>query len=118
MKTILLIDDNENFQYLIKDLLERNKSSQYRFITASNPMSGLDEYYKYREIIDLVLCDYFLPVQNGNDLLEIIKKQNPTIKCLLVSGDTHIKKQQFPFVDKSFTKFELEELVNYIQRQF
>lgn len=117
MKTILLVDDNENFQYLIKEFLERSKKNQYKFIVAANPMIGLDQYYKHKDVIDLVLCDYFMPVQNGSDLLEIIKQQNPNIPCLLVSGDTQIKKEKFSSVDESFSKFELDEIVNYVQKQ-
>lgn len=112
MRTILLVDDNEDFRSVVKDLYYKN--NKFRFIEASNPLEALDLFYKNHAEIDIVLCDYFLPVQNGTDFLEIIKQNNPLIKCVLISGDEDVKQRKFSYVDKIFSKLELNELVRYL----
>lgn len=116
MKKILLVDDNESFKVLIKTLFETNHCQNYQFIEADNPIDALDKFYKYGINIEIVLCDFFLPVQNGNELLEIIKQQSPTTKCLLISGDDHIKNKKFKFVDETFSKLSLNELISYVKK--
>jgi YesN/AraC family two-component response regulator len=65
--------------------------------------------------IDIVVCDFFMPVQNGNDFLEIVKKNKPSTKCLLVSGDVQIKNRKFAYVDSIFSKLDLNELIVYVK---
>lgn len=115
MKTILLIDDNADFRGILKDIFREEKRN-YKFIESSNPIDALETFYKNDKNIDIVLCDFFLPVQNGNEFLEIIKKNKPSIKCLLVSGDIQIKSRQYSYVDNVFSKLDLSELISYFKK--
>lgn len=116
MKTILLVDDNEGFKYLLKTLFETNNCRDYKFIEAANPVEALNKYYQYNKKIDIVICDFFLPVQNGNELLEIIKGQSPMTKCLLISADDHLKTKKFNNVDEIFSKMNMSSLIEYIKK--
>lgn len=113
MKTILIVDDNAEFRGILKDLFKEG-TSNYKFIESSNPIEALDTFHNKE--IDIVLCDFFLPVQNGNDFLEIVKKNRPAIKCLLVSGDSQVRERRYAYVDSTFSKLDLNELIIYLNK--
>lgn len=114
MKTILLVDDNENFRIMLKEFIKM-ENNNFKFIESDNPLDALETFYMHDKEIDIVLCDFFMPVQNGNDFLEIVKKNKPSTKCLLVSGDSQIRKTKYIFVDIAFSKLDLNELVAYLK---
>ncbi len=68
MKTILIIEDNDDNMKLISFILEKNG---YRTIRAVNGREGIDMAIK--ESPDLVLLDIQLPDMNGIEVLEIIR---------------------------------------------
>lgn len=117
MKTILLVDDNAEFRGLIKDMLKFEKTKfKFTVIESSDPIVALEAFYRHNKSIDIVVCDFFMPVQNGNDFLEIIKQNKPGIQCLLVSGDIQIKDRKYEYVDSAFSKLELGELFTYLNK--
>lgn len=113
MKTILIVDDNKDFCSVFKELYSGKK---YKIIEAHNPLSALEHFNKNNFEIDIVVCDFYLPIQNGNDFLEIVKKKSPNVKCLLISADDDIKERKFPYVDNTFSKFDLDEIKNYLDQ--
>ena len=115
MKTILLVDDNAEFRGLIKEMF-RGEKIKFNFIESNDPILALEAFYKNDKNIDIVVCDFFMPVQNGNDFLEIIKQNKPNITCLLVSGDIQIKDRKYPYVDSAFSKLDLGELYTYLTK--
>ena len=68
MKTILLIEDNQDIRENATELLEL---SGYRVIAAANGRIGLLE--AKNQIPDLVLCDIMMPELNGYDVLRSLK---------------------------------------------
>jgi len=72
MINILLIDDNLGFRHLLKELLKESTLS-LNIVEADNPIEGLSQFHKYERKFDFIISDFFLPIQNGNDFLEIVK---------------------------------------------
>ena len=74
MKTILLIEDNEDIRSNTAEILEL---SNYRVIVAENGKIGVEKALEYRP--DLIVCDIMMPVLDGYGVLHAIHK-NETIK--------------------------------------
>lgn len=113
MKTVLIVDDNAEFRGILKELFKEG-TRNYKFIESSDPIDALSKLHN--KDVDIVLCDLFLPVQNGNDFLEIVKRNRPAIKCLLVSGDAQVKERRYAYVDSTFSKLDLNELIIYLNK--
>lgn len=70
-KTILVVDDDPGFLYLLKETLEENK---FRCITAESAGEALEK--AKLEEPDLILLDLMLPVMSGHGLIRAFKN-NP-----------------------------------------
>jgi CheY-like chemotaxis protein len=114
MGEILLIDDNEDFRELFKISLE-NAGVRRAVLEASDPLAALDVFNKNRHKIQIVISDFYMPVQNGNDVLEMIKSYEPSIVCCLLTGDDSVFKKKFASVDKCFLKDDLAECITFIK---
>ena len=66
--TILTVEDNKEFQYLLKKQL----SDKYQIIQCGNGKEALDMMDK--ELIDIVICDIMMPVMDGLEFCKIIKE--------------------------------------------
>jgi two-component system cell cycle response regulator DivK len=69
MKSILIIEDNEDNLYMMKYILEQN---QLRVITAMTGMEGFETALKEKP--DLILLDVQLPDVNGLEIIKMIKQ--------------------------------------------
>jgi serine phosphatase RsbU (regulator of sigma subunit) len=85
-RKIIIIDDNEIVRSTIGNML---CLLGYECINAKNGLQGL-EIIKNEEI-DLALVDLDMPIMNGFDLIEILKKDFPTLPVLVVSGNGNIQ---------------------------
>ncbi|NOT79775.1 MAG: response regulator [Bacteriovoracaceae bacterium] len=114
MTNILLVEDNLGFRELIREhLVESNL--KVRLIEANNPIEGLQLLTKHKYNFEFIICDFFLPIQNGTDFLDIAKSHNKSIKCLLISADEYLKNKSSPNIDKFFVKSDVESLIKYLQ---
>lgn len=74
MKTILLIEDNDDIRNNTAEILEL---SNYKVITAENGKVGVEKAIEYKP--DLIICDIMMPVLDGYGVLHAIHK-NEAIK--------------------------------------
>lgn len=81
-KRILVVDDDSEYLELLSDLL--NSEGYTELICESNPLKVSS--ILGRTAIDLVLLDIFMPQMNGLDLLEIIARDNPSIKVIVITA--------------------------------
>ncbi len=114
MGHILLIDDNADFREVFKITLSHANINR-TILEAEGPIQALDIFNKFKNKIQIVICDMYMPVQNGNELIEMIKNAEPSITCCLISGDDTIMHRAFPLVDKCFLKDNLQECVTFIK---
>jgi DNA-binding NtrC family response regulator len=74
--TILLVEDSENDRTIYRRYLLANEDVEYQILEAENLAEALERWQA--ESPDLVLTDIHLPDGNGVELLEAIKKTQPT----------------------------------------
>jgi DNA-binding NtrC family response regulator len=114
MENILLIDDNEEFRELFKISLE-HAGIHKKLLEAKDPLEGLAIFNKNSQKIRIVISDFYMPVQNGNDFLEIIKSHDSSIYCCLLTGDGSLAQKKFPNVDKVFAKENLNNCIDFLK---
>jgi two-component system, cell cycle sensor histidine kinase and response regulator CckA len=80
--TILLVDDDPLIRGLGQELLEH---LGYKVETAGDGCEALEKF-QGMERVDLVLLDYFLPGQNGCEVLKEFKLLDKRTRVLVASG--------------------------------
>lgn len=85
MKTILLVDDDDAFRSMLHVTLE---SVGYEVREASNGKKAVDLYRK--QPADLVVTDIVMPEQEGIQTLLELRKINPEVRIIAMSGGGRI----------------------------
>jgi len=81
MNTILVIDDESAIRAAVRDILQ---DESYRVLLAEDGIVGLSILDS--EKVDLVILDVRLPRMGGMDVLREIRRRNPEMEVLVVSG--------------------------------
>ena len=71
MKTILVVDDNENHRKFIGDTLE---TRGYTVVAKANGEEALKVLRDPASDIDLVTVDWSMPAMNGDEVVDIIRE--------------------------------------------
>jgi len=79
--SILIVDDEERFLDSLKALL----SDEFEVLSAANGKEGL-RLLKSNSKIALILLDLDMPVMNGVEMLERLRKKNSNISVLVITG--------------------------------
>ena len=115
--TVLVIDDDPTFLEAIRLLL---RDAGYNVLTSSTGPKGLDMVRYAPKDVRLVLLDYNMPRFNGAETLEFLRKLNPALKVVAVSG---FRVAELPesfhrgverFVSKPFNNDELLKTVEEV----
>jgi len=110
-KTILLVEDNSDMVYLLKNLL----GNEYNLISATNGQEGIDK----AEIIrpSLILSDVMMPIMNGFQMTKALKShhilKNTPVVLLTAMNDLDGKLEGFTqgaddYISKPFQPLELK----------
>ena len=108
-KTILIIEDEEAIQSVVKAFLE---DEGYNVVLASDGLEGMEKFHEYRP--DLILLDLMLPKMNGFSVCEAIRKESqvPIIMLTALDDDASQMKGFDALADDYITKpFSPSELV-------
>lgn len=73
--TILIVEDDESILEVVTQVLEAEK---YKVLTATNGKIALQLLHEYQQPC-LILLDMMLPVMNGWEFLEELKKSGSTL---------------------------------------
>ena len=115
--TILLVEDEESVLKMTRTMLQ---NLGYDVLAAGTPAEALELAEHHRNGIDLLLTDVVMPQMNGKDLAEKLTGEQPTLKCLFMSGyaaDVMGGGKSLPeadrpfFIRKPFTILELAKAV-------
>ena len=87
----LAIDDNEEFRNLITELLE---PFGIEVVAVANPVKALEKFTQEKNNFQLVLLDYYMPQLDGAKTFEWLKKLNPDIRVIIVSGAEELRLRQ------------------------
>ncbi|HVI43837.1 MAG TPA: response regulator [Chitinophaga sp.] len=115
MKTILLIEDNEELRENTTDILA---IAGYKVITADNGKTGVEMILEHKP--DLVICDIMMPVLDGFGVLHLMQqhegvKDTPFIFLTAKTERTDIRKGMGmgadDYITKPFTGTELWDAI-------
>jgi CheY-like chemotaxis protein len=82
---ILVVDDEVAIREITKTLLE---TYNYNVITASDGLDAIALYAQHKDEISVVLMDMMMPSMDGLRSIHVLKKFNPLVKIIAVSGLT------------------------------
>jgi signal transduction histidine kinase len=82
-ETILVAEDDTRVRTLLTAILER---AGYRVIAASDGEEALRKYREHHDGIALLVMDVAMPLLGGAEAHEEIRKMNPDIRALFMSG--------------------------------
>ena len=80
---VLAIDDEPELLEIVKGSLE---PYGFEVHTASSAKEGVEFYEQNWRNIDLVLLDYLMPDMTGDLVFECLKRENPDVRTLLLTG--------------------------------
>ncbi len=84
-ETILLVEDDATVRNLVRTMLE---SFGYRPLAADSGKRALEIFAQKRGEIDLLLTDVIMPQMSGRELAVALKRAEPNLKVLYMSGYT------------------------------
>ncbi|MDQ3000329.1 MAG: response regulator [Fibrobacterota bacterium] len=118
MRTILLVEDEDMLRGLIRELLE---IKGYAVLEASQGVEALDLLKEKGEPVDLVLTDVVMPHMSGSELVERLRKEQPTLRVIFMSGYTGAnnaaihKSLEMPGVAFLQKPFRLNALISQVE---
>jgi CheY-like chemotaxis protein len=98
-KTLLCVDDNQSSLKMCKMVLE---DFGYKVLTASSGREGLEVFAS--NAIDAVILDYQMPEMNGELVAAEMKRTNPRIPILMLSGWVSLPESALQLVDEFVAK--------------
>ncbi|MBU4010204.1 MAG: response regulator, partial [Proteobacteria bacterium] len=81
-ETILVAEDDDDVRYFIIDILNR---FGYKAIGAIDGADAVCKFHENKDI-SLIVMDSIMPKKNGKEVCDCIKKINPDMKILFMSG--------------------------------
>lgn len=81
MAHILIIDDEKPIRSMLRKMLE---PEGYIVTEASDGAEGIKQYHE--NPADLVITDLIMPDKEGTETIIALKKKNPAIKIIAMSG--------------------------------
>jgi DNA-binding NtrC family response regulator len=84
---VLLIDDEQDFLSIMS---ERMESRDMLVSTATSAKEALEQVEK--ETFDAVILDLMMPEMDGLETLKILKKKNPELQVILLTGHATVEK--------------------------
>ncbi len=82
-EVVLLAEDEEELRYLFRSVLEENG---YTVLEAANGEEAIKTFHTFSKAIDLLILDVIMPKRNAHEVYDAVKKENPGMKFLFVSG--------------------------------
>lgn len=116
MKKILIVEDEEDIQELLKFFLEDN---DYQTVIASDGIEAIDTFHRFQP--DMILLDIMIPKIDGYAVCELIRKESkiPIIMITALSDETNQLKGFDLLIDDYVTKpFSMPILLRKIQAIF
>lgn len=116
---VLVVDDSKDMTTIIKIMIEK---TSHRVLTANDGENGYFRYLQFKP--DLVLTDIQMPGKTGFELIKEIRKHNPSIMAIYMSGDLdrfllrlkyEQKSHRVDFIRKPFSIAELHFTISKMQ---
>ncbi|TGN06947.1 response regulator [Leptospira ilyithenensis] len=88
-KAILFVDDEQIILMSLKSQLKKHFGNEYRYETAQNTeeaWSIIEELVDEGIYILIIISDWLMPNQRGDEFLRDVHKKYPKIKKIIISG--------------------------------
>ncbi|MDA8142231.1 MAG: response regulator [Desulfobacteraceae bacterium] len=95
MKKVLIIEDDDFVQKMLKQTFER---AGYEVAMAGNGAAGLklyDSKLSLLEPFDVVITDLIMPEMEGIETITKLRKSNPGVKIIAISGGGRNKPEDY-----------------------
>ncbi|MDJ0674441.1 MAG: response regulator [Calothrix sp. MO_167.B42] len=119
-EVILVVDDEDSIRDITKTSLE---SHNYKALTACDGVEAIAIYAEHRDQISVVLTDMVMPTMDGITTIRTLKKINPDVKIIAVSGLASGEKLNLinkmgvqAFLPKPYTATELLQTIGTVRR--
>jgi len=116
-RTILIIDDEEDFCHFVKLNLE--EKGEFKVITATNGPDGIHMVNQYKP--DLILLDIIMPNMTGTQVAEELRSNKATkdipiifVTAIVKRGEVGAREYQFGGNYFIFKPVKLDELIREI----
>ena len=121
-ETILIAEDNDGLRLFVREALVE---MGYKVYEAANGRKAweLEKFLRIKKKIkiDLLLTDIIMPEMGGNELADLLIKENPDLRVLFTSGYTGNQivhngklKSKLNFIQKPFTVQALSEKIRQV----
>ncbi len=117
MKNILIIDDDDILRKMLRRMLEE---FGYSVTEAQNGKVGLKLYSQHP--IDLVITDLFMPEREGLETILELKRIDPKVKIIAISGggnqgDVSLLSvaEHFGALDTLVKPFDMKDLIQAVE---
>lgn len=118
MARILVVDDEELVRLTLRQMLE---AGGHEVVEAANGREGVER--EAEQAVDLVVTDIIMPEQEGIETIVQLRRKNPKLKIVAISGGGRMKNMDFLKIaanvgaDATLTKpFSTQELTEVIDR--
>ncbi|MBW4430601.1 MAG: response regulator [Pelatocladus maniniholoensis HA4357-MV3] len=116
---ILVVDDEDSIRDITKTSLEIHN---YKAITACDGIEAIALYAEHRDEISVVLTDMLMPSMDGLTTIRTLKKINPHVKIIAVSGLASTEKVNAAtdigvkaFLSKPYTAKQLLQTIGVVK---
>ena len=79
-KNVLLVEDDPALRMVVREVLK----GDFNIDEADNGIDGIEK--GVRNKADLIILDYHLPKQDGLEVIEAVKKANPSVPVIVLTG--------------------------------
>ena len=111
--TLLCVDDDPGIRELYEAMLE---SHGYEVLLAEGGYEALNLFRSRKKEIDAVISDYEMPGMNGAQLAAELKRYDPDIPVIVISGSLPVLEETPYFVDAAVPKgASVEKIVDHIE---
>lgn len=118
---VLIIDDEISVLESISLLLDRQKAKSLVF---SDPIAGLSHFKKNPLDFDLLILDLQMPKLQGEEFYQEIRKIQPQLPVLFISGFQAqkdvlllLKDKNTAFIQKPFSRQQLNEMIEILMKK-
>lgn len=112
---VLLVEDDPNFADCVKSLLDMHG---YDTVAASSGEEAYEQFLEHGGNFDLLVADVVLPKLSGRMLAAQLRKQQPKLRVLLMSGYENVGQAENlgPGSDRLQKPFSLNTLLVHVRR--
>jgi DNA-binding NtrC family response regulator len=111
---LLCVDDDPGIREFYEALFGTHG---YEVVLAGSGRQALDLFRTCKKPIAAVITDYDMPDLNGPELAAELKRSNPALPVIIVSGSRPVVEEAPHFVDAAFTKgAPIQEILDEIER--